>query len=253
MDDKLLTSLGMNAKELKLYKAVMRAREISPAELARAVKIKRTTCYSMARGLVEKGFLVENGTKRPRTFSLASAADIESVITDEKRGLATREKVLKQFASELSRATADESYPVPKIRFVEEEKLGQFLSKQWGVWNKNMLKSDPTWWGFQDHTYVDVFGKEIGPYWEHTPSSITLKLLSNEIASEREAQLEKKYPRREIKYWDKATNFLSSTWIVGDYVIMLNTRRHPYYLTEIHDAALANDMREVFKNLWALI
>ena len=60
MDDKLLTSLGLSNKELKLYKAVMRAREISPAELARAVKIKRTTCYSMARGLVEKGFLVES-------------------------------------------------------------------------------------------------------------------------------------------------------------------------------------------------
>ena len=253
MDDKLLTSLGLNAKELKLYKAVMRAGDINPAELAKLIKIKRTTCYSIARGLVEKGFLIENTMKRPCTFSLASPSDIENIISDEMKQFTVREKTLKQFASELSRATAGESYSIPQIRFTEEEKIAQFLVKQFDTWNKSLLESDSTWWGFQDHTYVEVFAKEIERYWKHAPSTISLKLLSNEVALEAESQLVNKYPRRQIKYWNKATNFLSSTWIVGEYIIMVNTRRRPYYLTEIHDATLANDMREVFKNIWSLV
>ncbi len=251
MEDKLLTSLGLNSKEIKLYKAVMKAREVSPAQLARAVGIKRTTCYSLARGLAEKGFLIENSTKRPRTFSLASPADIEDVLSGERKRLVLREKVLKQFASELSRATAGESYPVPSIRFVEEEKLKQFLTKQAPVWDGSALRTDSMWWGFQDHTYVDNFSHVIDAYWRRAPKTIVLKLLSNKSLTE--YALKGRHPRRQIKFWDKADNFISTTWIIGDYVVIINTRKHPFYLVEMHDATLAHDMREVFKNLWPLV
>ena len=251
MDEKLLFSLGLNAKEIKIFKAVLKTREVSPAQLAKSVGIKRTTCYSLARGLVEKGLLLENVSKRPRTFSLSQPADIEHVLEVDRTRLAAREKVLKKFTGELSRATADESYSVPQIRFVEEEKMEQFLDSQSFKWDESMLKADATCWGFFDPSYLEVFPRVIDKYWKKTPKAIHLKMLSNSSGRVLEAKLARKYPRRTIKIWDKA-NFDSAIWVMGEYVLIVNTRRRPFYCTEIHDATLAHDLREVFKNLWVL-
>jgi hypothetical protein len=45
-------------------------------------------------------------------------------------------------------------------------------------------------------------------------------------------------------------NFSSSIWVGGEYLIMVVTKNKPFYMFEIHDAALADNMREVFKNTW---
>jgi len=251
MNEKMLSSLGMNAGEIKIYRSLFKMRESSPAQLAKSVGIRRTTAYSVVHGLVQKGFVVENPSKRPRTFTIAQLTDIDAVLKEDKKRLAAKEKVLKQFASELSRATAEDSYPVPQIRFIGEDKMEKYLGNE--PWSKTTHALDSTWWGFQDHTYVENFPHVIDRFWKKHPNKISLKLLSNQVVSETEKKLKWRHPRRQIKYWNKATNFLSSTWIVGDYVVMVNTRRHPFYLVEIHDATLANDMREVFKNLWPLV
>jgi len=251
MNEKMLSSLGMNAGEIKIYKALFKMREGSPAQLAKSVGIRRTTAYSIVHGLTERGFLIENPAKRPRTFTIAQSADIDTVLREDRQRLALREKVLRQFASELSRAASEDSYPVPLIRFVGEDKMEKYLYNE--PWSKTTYVSDSTWWGFQDHTYVENFPHVIDWFWKKHPNKISLKLLSNQVISETEKKLKWRHPRRQIKYWNKATNFLSSTWVVGDYVILVNTRRHPFYLVEIHDATLANDQREVFKNLWLLV
>ena len=252
MDERLLASVGLNTKEIKIYKVVLKAGEIRPALLAKAVGIKRTTCYHIAQGLAEKGLLVENSSKRPRTFSLAQPNDIEGTIEDERRRLAIREKTLKRFTSELSRATAEDSYPVPQIRFVEEQRIEQFLNSQSFKWDESMLKADGICWGFFDPTYVQEFPHVIDKYWKKTHKAIHLKMLSNSSGAHLEAKMARKYPRRSIKIWNKA-NFDSAIWIMGDYLLMLNTRRHPFYAVEIQDATLAHDLREVFKNLWSLV
>lgn len=252
MDEKLFVSLGLSAKETKLFKAVLKGRELSPAQLAKAVGIKRTTCYSLARGLVEKGFLIEHAAKRPRTFSLSQAADLERTLHEERKRLTEREKTMKRFTDELSRATAEDSYPVPQLRFVEEGKLEHFLNSQSFKWDESMLKADGTCWGFFDPSYLEVFPKVVERYWKKTPKAIMLKMLSNGSGAALEKKMGRKYPRRHIKVWDKA-NFDSAIWVMGEYVLIVNTRRRPFYCTEIHDATLANDLREVFKNLWPLV
>ncbi|OGG51499.1 hypothetical protein A3C18_01675 [Candidatus Kaiserbacteria bacterium RIFCSPHIGHO2_02_FULL_54_11b] len=253
MDDKLLTSLGLNEKEIKVYKTMLKKREMRPAQLAKTVGIKRTTCYHLAQGLVEKGLLVENATKRPRTFSLAQPADIEGTIEQERKRLATREKILKRFTTELSRATAEESYPVPQIRFVEEEKIERFVEQQNFSWEESMLKTDPTMWGYQDHTYVENYPHLIDWYWKKSDKRIGLKMLTNQSAASIEQRLARKYKRRQMKFWKNSDTFRAGIWLMGDYMLMVNTRRHPFYLVEIHDATLAHDLRELFKSLWLLV
>ena len=251
MDDKLLTALGLNPREIKVYRAVVRAGEIDPASLAKATGIKRTSAYAIARALVEKGLLVEDATKRPRTFLPASPKEVEHIVEEKRKHLDAREALYKELAGELSRAQSAKTYPVPQIRFIESEKIERFLYAESPKWIESLLNEDSTWWGFQDHTIVDHFKNWIDWQWKQEPELQTVKILSNKSVSE--LRMKGKYPNRTIKFWNKAGNFISTTWVAGDYVVMINTRQHPFYLVEIHDATFAHDQREVFKNLWSLI
>lgn len=251
MKEKLLTSLGLSVNETRVYKAILKTRIASPATLAIMTGVKRTTAYHTARMLVDKGLLIEDSTKRPKVFLSATTEDIQTLIDTERNKFVNREKVLQELSNELSRTGIDESYPVPQIHFVEEEKLEQFFYKAVLRWNESVLAKKVAWWGFQDHTFADHYTKVIEWYWKKTGEKLAVNLLSNR--SETEKKMAGKYPRRNIKFWDKTNHFLSTTWVAGDYVIMINTRSQPFYLVEIHDATLANDMREVFKNLWTLV
>lgn len=251
MDDKLLAALGLNGREAKVYRAVVKHGEIDPATLSKATGIKRTSAYAIARSLAEKGLLVEDATKRPRTFLPATPKEVEHIVSDERKRLDVREKLFKELAGDLSQAQSAKSYPVPQIRFLEEEKIERFLYSETPKWIKSILQDDQTWWGFQDHTLIDHFRTWIDWQWKQEPELQHVKLLTNKSVSE--LRMKGKYPNRSIKFWNTASNFISTTWVAGDYVIMVNTRTEPFYLVEMHDAMLAHDQREVFKNLWPLV
>jgi predicted transcriptional regulator len=258
MDEKLLKSLDLNESETSVYQTILGNPGITPTDLARAAKLKRTTAYSVARSLVEKGLVIEDGTRRPRIFSASSPDEVLALIEGEKKKLAAREASLKQVAAELSNLTAKSTYPVPTVRFVEEGKIDAYLRQQSPVWDKSLLEVDPTWWGFLDHTLLDYHADWLDWYWDRSDvdERIQVKLLSNRAPVELDVKtrLEKKIgQRRQTKYWGEATSFISSTWITGDYVIMVNTQVRPFYLIEIHSRPLAHDQREVFRNLWELV
>jgi len=45
-------------------------------------------------------------------------------------------------------------------------------------------------------------------------------------------------------------NFTATVWVCGEYIVVIATQQHPFYLYEIHDQLLADNMREMFKKLW---
>lgn len=252
MDETLLISLGLGQKEVNLYKAVAKAEQLTPAELAKAIGIKRTTAYGMARGLVERGLFVEDVARRPRVFMLAGPEEIQATLQAERKRSTERELILEKLSESVSRAQAERTYPVPRIKFIEEGKLENHLYSGSPVWWESMEKRrEMTWWGFQDASFVERFSTWIDWQWEHTPETIDLKLLTNLSTAER--GISGKYPRRNTKFWGEANNFISSTWVMGDYVVMVNTRQKPFYLIEIQSETLAHDQREVFRNLWDIV
>ncbi|MGB4076156.1 MAG: helix-turn-helix domain-containing protein [Minisyncoccia bacterium] len=251
--NELFESLDLNESEAAVFKTILERGPMTPVALAKAAGVKRTTAYSIARSLSEKGLLIEDTTRRPRTFAPAAPEQVLALIESDKKRIVEREKSLVRLAEELSKASLKENYPVPTVRFIEEGKMRDFYYKQMPVWDASMLATkESTWWGFQDHTFVEEFSSWITDYWKQAPEVIDLKLLSNR------AEAEVKFapsvtPRRAIKFWGEATNFLSTTWAIGDYLVMINTRTRPFYLVEIHDKLIAHDQREVFRNLWPLV
>ncbi len=243
-----LIRLGFKQKEIEVYKALLGLGRATPVELATITNIKRVTVYAIAKSLVAKGVIAEDLAGKKISLVALPPMELGNLIEKEKVALGKKEGLINQTVADLSQLFKTEKFSVPRIRFIEENQLEEYLYTRSKNWYKDAMKTDGINWGFQDHTLVEHYKKWLEWLWEHEHFGLTVKLLSN--TSQTEQALKDIYTRREIKFWSKASQFTATTWIIGNYVIMINTREHPFYLLEIRDATLAHNLREVFKNIW---
>ncbi len=245
-----LKQLGFAEKEIEVYLAVLEQGKTTPANIALLTGINRTTVYSIAKELLEKGVIAED-IAGPKSYLVAlPPEELKNLARIEERDLQAKRILITQVTTELQNFTKNTKYSIPKISFIYKEDIKNFLYKQTPEWNNSAMGRDKTWWGFQDPTFVLYYQKWIDWFWQESkPKDFELKLLSNNTADEQLVN-KKGYEGRQIKFWDKGNNFTATTWIAGDYLIMAVTNQHPFYLVQIHDATLAHNMREMFKNIW---
>ncbi|MFA6432539.1 MAG: helix-turn-helix domain-containing protein [Candidatus Paceibacterota bacterium] len=255
MINDLLVKLGFTEKEILVYLAVLENGKISPAVVSTLTNIKRPTVYSVGKELIKRGVITEDTQGSGSYFVALPPENLVEAIKKEELIISEKKQVIKELMGELENLPRSKSYSVPKMRFIDEYNIRDFMYKQAPVWDQSMIQSqNHTWWGFQDHTFVENKDLQewIAWYWTRSPKEINLKLISNDTQAEKEMQ-EKKFPGRYIKFWKKGFNFTTTNWIVGDYVVFTMTRQRPNYIVEIHDAVYAENMRQVFKNLWDII
>jgi sugar-specific transcriptional regulator TrmB len=251
MINELLKTLGFGDKEILVYVTLLQHGKLTPASLAKIVGINRTTVYSTAKELVGKGVIAEDLGGKTLFLVAKPPADLNMLAQKEEKQLQDKKAVIQNAISELQAITKATQYTIPKIVFMAQDEVESHLYKQTPVWDESILKYDGCWWGFQDNTFVQNYEQWIDWYWEKGSNpKTTLKLLSNESA---EKIKKKKFDRRQIKFWQESHNFSATTWILGDYVVMIATTQKPYYLVEINDALLAANLREVFKGIWKSI
>ncbi len=249
-----LQLLGFSAKEIKVYLTLLKSGRSTPATLAKLCKITRPTVYNIVKSLISKGVIAEDLGGKTLYVSPLPPYNLHKIVDKPRRELAEKDELVKKAVAELSLITAQKEYPVPKIRFVEEDKLEDFLYENTAKWNRALLDADSTWWGFQDHSLVEQYEKWILWFWEQKEYQIErvkTKLLSNSSPIEEKMGRKLARTKRDIRFLS-GLNFTSSVWVTGDYLIMITTQKHPFYLVEIHDATLAHNMREVFKRLWSV-
>jgi len=251
----ILKNLGLSDKEIKLYKVLLEHGRSTPTQLSKITKINRATIYHTAKGLIGRGLVAEDLAGPVLHFLPLPPKNLLKSISNSRRELDEKEEMVKQAINDLSMISSSNQYSIPKITFIEEKNLEKYLYDNASRWNKELLKFDGTWWGFQDHSLVENFEDWI--VWvsktkEYNNPKINAKLLSNN--SEIENKMEKKIPKsKRNTRFTNGMNFTSTVWIVGEYIITVSTRQHPFYLIEIHDAMLAHNLRETFKKLWSVI
>ncbi len=249
MLEKLLNQLGLGNKEQVVYKLILEHGKIAPALLGRLAKINRTTVYSVAKELKEKGLIVEDLGGRTLYYLPARESELEKIIESEKEKVEAKIDGIKELQGFLKNIPESKTYSVPKIRFVDEVDLEKYLYEATPRWDESSLSVDPTWWGFQDHTFVEKYQKWIEWFWKQTSPKIHLKLFSNQSDIEKDME-GKEITRRQIRFWEGSSELTGTQWIVGSYIILIVTNQRPYYLVEIHDSVMAHNMREVFRKLW---
>lgn len=249
-----LKELGLSDKETMVYLALLKRGRTSPSRLSQITKINRATIYSTAKTLHSKGLIAEDVTGKSRFFAPLPPDHLNQLIERPRRDLEEKEKLVQETINELHQLTLEKEYPVPKIRFVQEGELEDFLFESTAKWEQSALGHDGTWWGFQDHSFVETYEKWIHWTWT-TPLSkdprYKARIITNAVKIERELKNIYTKEKRGMRTLPKE-NFTSTIWVVGDYVISVATQHHPFYLVETHDALLAHNMREMFKKMWPL-
>ncbi|OGY42786.1 MAG: hypothetical protein A2Y67_03580 [Candidatus Buchananbacteria bacterium RBG_13_39_9] len=247
-----LKKLGLNDKEIQVYFTLLKSGKTKPSILANLTKLKRASLYHIAKGLLAKGLIAEDYGGKTLQFVPLPPESLEQILEQSKRELVEKETLIKKAISEISLISAAKAYPVPKIRFIEENNLEKFLFDNLVKWQKEVIDSDGIWWGFQDHTFIENFPKWIAASWltkESKDKHYQAQVFTNE--SKIETQIKGKYPKdkRQVRFLS-GQNFTATVWVCGDYLITIATSQHPFYLIEINDQLLAHNMKEMFKKLW---
>jgi len=254
MIEQNLQQLGLSPKEIAVYLTVLKNGKISPAHVARITKINRTTVYSLAKELISRGIITEDLGSSTQHLVALPPRDLIQLARAEERELEKKKQTIQSAVVELEKLTQSVKYSIPKITFIGEEDIDRFLRRRTPIWNESAIRNkSPYFWGFQDPTLLNYYEDWIHWYWTQ-PSSAGMggKLITHQSEFEDEVS-RKNYPRRSIKYWAAATDFSATTWVMGDFIVMVMTAQHPHYLVEIHDAVLAKNMRATFKGIWESI
>jgi len=251
MIQQTLKDLGLKDKEIAVYLKVLELGKTTHAQISRITGINRATVYSVASLLIDKGLLQEDLGGSIKYIYALPPEDLDVLIKREKRELSKKEKLVEKAVQELKDLPLNTQYAVPHVRFLDEENLDHELKSNVTKWEESMRKSDPTftWWGFQDHTFAEHFEGWIKWYWQRAPKDIELKLLSNNSSIEKELG-EKNLECRQIKTLASDSCFTATTWVLGEYLLMIYTNEHPFYAIEIHNPVLAHNYRELFRTFW---
>jgi hypothetical protein len=253
MNDSLdvsLDKIGLSVKEKRIYRVILESGKIAPAIISRKTGINRTTVYSVANELKARGLIVEDLGGKTLYYLPANESEIDRALSKDKAILTEKEKGLAELKAVLKLVPPSKTFSIPKIRFVSEEDVEKYLYDATPRWvGEQLASNEMTWWGFQDHTFVEHYREWIVWFWKTQPEAVDLKLFSNDSAIESEMKTHK-FDRRQIRFWNGENTLTGTLWIVGSSIILIQTKERPFYLVEISDAVLAHNMREVFKQLW---
>lgn len=254
MLNQYLQQLDFSDKEIAVYLCILENGKLSAAAVSRITKINRTTVYSVSKELIKKGIIHEDLGGTNRYYTALPPEELKSLYKTEEEKLNQKKAVIEDTIRELSVLPKSKQYSVPKIRFIDESHMNDFLFKQLPVWIESAKKQDDhNWWGFQDATILEEYKDWTEFHWKIFPEDFGTRLITNDKQAEKELTKKIVNEKRQVKYWDKTVNFTATHTVLGDYVLFAVTNQHPHYLVETHDAVMAQNLREMFKGLWEKI
>lgn len=247
----LLTKLGFSTKEIDVYTTLLSLGLTTPGSVAEKLSIPRPTVYKILEDLHKKGYVKTDLTTKKKVFYTTPAEELHIVLGPIKHKLREQEQLIADLQPVIERQQTTPSGYTPKIQYISQDHIEDFLKDQTPKWNKSMQDKGVDYIGYQDSAYTPVIEEWIRWYWQQpSTNSISLRLLSNTSTFEKEILTPITPQRRVIRPWDNLGNITYSTWINGDYTIMINIRIRPFYLIEIFDPNFAESQRQIFEVMW---
>ncbi|NTW13445.1 MAG: hypothetical protein HGA31_00245 [Candidatus Moranbacteria bacterium] len=244
-----LRQIGLSDNEISVYLSILENAEISPSMVAKMTNLSRPSVYAIGKKLARKDLISEEDRCSGLRF-LASPPDaVVREVESEKREVESRLELAKALVPELNLIPKSQNYSVPKVRFIEESLLKEYLYQKASDWDRSGLDRDATWWGVQDSSLIKHYGEWLSWYWKRADTKLQSKMVTNEKEEGHSFEGQTSF-RRSMRFWNKGGNIGVTQAIFGDYVLIVNTRTKPHSLFEIHDAVTAEGLRQVFRGIW---
>lgn len=252
MIEEYFEQLGFTRNESSIFLALAEVGKSTASLLAKRVGIPRTTAYSVLESLVQKGVVSLEQKGSSTFYSCNKPVSLLRMIEEEQERVAEQVHVARQLVEMVGPYFKSRHFSIPKIQFFEgRQNVNNMLYDFSDAWRESVSAVDYTWWGYQDHTFVEKYLPWLEHIWSTAPSQEMVKLLSNE--SQIEVDVKDKFPRRrQVKPVPEPFHFSSTIWILGEYILLIMTRQKPEYAFQMKDPVFAENLRTLFKMLWGL-
>jgi sugar-specific transcriptional regulator TrmB len=244
-----LANIGLSEKEAEVYVCVAEYTTITPSGIAQKTGISRPTVYAAGKNLAKRGLILEEETPSGVRFSIAPFDAITGILERQQDDLDAQFAIAQSLVKDLESLPKSLGYSVPKVRFINEAHMEEYIYKKAPEWDKTALHRDATWWGVQDSTLVKHLSEWLAWYWKRADKRMCTKIVTND-KEEGYSFTGQENPRREMRYWKGSDKIRTTQMIIGDYILIVNTFKKPYSIFEIYDAVTAEGLRQVFKGLW---
>lgn len=256
MIEEHLRLLGLNANERKALISLAEIGKASATSIAKRVKLPRSTAYFALENLARRGLVKVQRAGKASWYIAEEAAALSGMVDAEARAweeeFETRKTAALEAQKLLEPLLRRENFSVPHLQFFEgREGVEKMLRENCEEWQKSICFFDKTWWGYQDHQFVEGYRKWLNHYWSRMVPGERILLLSNESATEK--NLEGRIARRQIKMLPRESQFSSTVWVLGDYIVSIMTRQKPHYAFQLKDAVFASNQRKTFQLIWRLL
>lgn len=247
-ESELLQKIGLTPKEAQVYTTLLKQGSLSYNQLSEATKINRTTCYGVIKSLIQKDLVTEDLGAAIVRIVPKQPASLLDTLQKEQTSLNKKVELTKRTVQELEKLVPSKRTTEPRLTYIEEQEILDFLFKRTEKWNASVLKYDGVVWGFESASFESDYQDYIKWFWtEPSSEPIRVKLFSDD----RHLRNTGVNPagKAEFKYLPEI-NFTTNIWVYGDYIVLLSLEEHPYYLLEMKEPLFARNFREYFKAVW---
>jgi sugar-specific transcriptional regulator TrmB len=242
--------IGFNEKEQNVYTLLVKHGKSSVSSLSKICKIPRATLYSTLESLLQKGVISREPIRGSKLFTANGLSAIDRMVEVAKEEIVEKEKSAKILVEMLSKNFSSMSHALPRLQIFEgKNNVENMLYEYLPLWRRSYASlGNNTLWGYQDPTFVDNYQKWHKFLWETMQAEEKIKLFSNSDSLNQEVS--RGIQNREVKPLPKGTNFSSSIWIYGEYIVMGITNVEPHYVVQMKDPMLSSNLRTIFELLW---
>lgn len=245
----LLKETGLTENEIKIYLTLSQYGPQTYNHTAELAKLNRTTCYAVAKRLIQHGLIKEDLGKPIVQLIAEPPSSLIDRLNKEQSALTKRIELTKRAAAEINNLVPEKNRTAPKLVYIEEAHITDFLYQRAEKWMNSTKQYDSTVWGFESDRFEVDYPDWINWYWTKPASQgITLNLFSDESTARRRAM--QNGPGKADFQLIPDLDFTTDIWIYGDYIVLLSLEEHPHYLIELKEPLLAKNFREFFKALW---
>jgi DNA-binding MarR family transcriptional regulator len=246
-------NLGISQTGGQVFLALAELGKSTPAVLAKRCKLPRSTVYTALASLESRGLVTQEQTSHGALYLANQPEAFLRAVNRERAELESKLSEKESSAQELINLVQpyfqSKNYSVPKLQFFEgRANVEAMLYDNCFEWQKSIAQADYTWWGYQDHGFVEQYRGWLDYYWAKLHENERILLFSNRSDTER--KLKGKVQRREIKLVPQNFNISSTIWILGEYVISIVTQQEPHYAFQMRDHVFAANQRQIFQLLW---
>lgn len=256
MIESMLERVGLSKNEARVYLCLAELGKTTATIVAKKQNMPRSTAYSVLDTLVLRGVVAIEQTPGGTYYLANQPSSLKRMIEREKleqlAQIGEKENAVGDVLREIQPFFKNTNYSVPKLQFFEgTTNVESMLYDCCRDWQASISQVDYTWWGYQDHHFVEQYREWLDYYWASMHADERILLLSNKSTTEK--QLKGKVAKRDVKVVPKSFEFSSTIWVLGEYVITIMTRQKPHYAFQLKDSVFAANQRILFQQFWSML